>query len=82
MPPKRVNAALETSTLVMVVTFAEHQSPAPPAGAGNKKEQALKMLLSIWPPKFWGFLSCSQPRWAGPAVLNSVDHSHLKNELG
>lgn len=82
MPLKRVNAALETSTLVMVVTFAEHQSPAAPAQAGDKTEQALKMLLSIWPLKFWGFLSCSQPCRAGPAVLNSVDGSHLKNELG
>lgn len=79
MPPRRVNAASETSTFVMVV---EHQSPAPPAQAGDKTEQALKMLLSIWPPKFWGFLSCSQPCRAGPAVLNSADRSHLKNELG
>lgn len=82
MPPKRVNAALEASTLAMVVTFAQRHSPAPPAWAGDKTEQALKMLLSIWPPKFWGFLSCSQPRRAGAAVLNSPGRSHLKNELG
>lgn len=83
MLPKRVNAALETSTLVMAVVFAEHQrEPCSPAWAGDETEQALEMLLSIWLPEFWGFLSCSQPYRAGPAVLDSVDRSHLKIELG
>lgn len=82
MPPKRVNAALETSILGMAVMFVEHQSPAPLAWARDETEQALKTLLSTWLPEFWGFLSCSQPCWAGPAVLNSADHSLFKNELG
>lgn len=82
MPPKRVNAALEAFTLGMNVMFVEHQSPAPLARAGDKTEQALKTLLSTWLCEFWGFLSCSQPCRAGPAVLSSADPSLLKNKLG
>lgn len=51
-PPQGVNAALETSTLIMIVIFAEQQSSPPQARVGDKTKQALKMLLSIWPPKF------------------------------